>query len=183
MIKYLIVIGILFISGCTCNKVCVDCQILDEESCECFDDFNCLCSDGIQNGNEEGIDCGGPDCIPCFDCLTTYCSLISGATSTETVTSKKWNYIGDESYRTYYSNGYYVEYNQGSDLNWCTWHGSWKFDNPDSPSSISINFSEGLPCTGWATSYSIKVVSLEVDTLILKYGDRGADWVYIPETP
>lgn len=172
------------ISSCGCNIECADCETLDEENCECVVDIACQCSDGIQNGNETGIDCGG-DCDACFDCLTDNCIFLSGGTSSEGVTHKKWIFVYEDFLPTkdldwtdtYYSNGFFVGTSNETTVN-----GSWKFDNPSLPTAIIITMNENAPA-GWSpgvpTTYPL--VKLTSDTLRYKNPTFNYTMLLLPE--
>jgi len=125
------------------------------------------CTDGIQNGNETGIDCGG-DCEECFDCTTNFCSLLSGATSTEPRSTIKWTSVllngspddGTEKF-TFYSKGKVVETYGGESAT-----GRWKFDDPDSPTEININHTD--PPSNWDNPVDMTLLHLDADTLKLQ---------------
>jgi len=122
------------------------------------------CEDGIMNGNETGIDCGG-DCGECFICTSTYCSLLSGATTNEARTSISWIGVDYNWKFTFYSDGRFDEIEHG-DLA----RGQWEFNNPDSPLRIKAKYSQPLEIQGLVLNYEInKLVS---DTLILDNGER-----------
>lgn len=166
-----IFIGSFLLSCNPCDKVCGPCETLDKDECECVVDIECLCSDGIQNGNETGIDCGG-DCDECFDCTTNSCSLLSGATSTETRSNIKWisvynlnlNAPDDGNWKfNFYSTGTVYETYYGE-----SGSGSWKFDDPSAPTLITITYTETPPYSG--NSNVITLLHLEADTLRLHDG-------------
>ena len=138
------------------------------------------CTDGIQNGNETGVDCGG-DCDQCFDCTTNFCSLLSGATSTEPRSTIKWisvlsNGTPDDGYWkfTFYSSGKVSETYEGESAS-----GSWKFDNPNAPTKININHTD--PPDDWDNPLDVKLLHLDGDTLKLHDIFAVSDVAFIKE--
>jgi hypothetical protein len=129
------------------------------------------CIDGIQNGNETGIDCGG-DCDACFECTTNNCILLSGVTSSEPVTNKKWIYVDEGKYKPdydltleYYSNGKVIATLYGE-----TGRGTWKFDNPSSPKAIiEIYGEEGIPSSWTPGERIFPLVVLTADSLRMEH--------------
>lgn len=168
-------------SSCGCKIDCADCETLDEENCECVVDLACRCSDGIQNGNETGIDCGG-DCPTCFDCTTDNCVFLSGGISSEKVTNKKWIFVPEgitedwDWTDNYFSNGYL-----SSTFNETTVSGTWKFDNPSSPTEIIQTFDENKIPSGWTPEQIFPLVMLTSDTLRMKHYDRKIPMLFILE--
>lgn len=125
------------------------------------------CTDAIQNGNETGVDCGG-DCPPCFECLTNYCTLISGATSIESKTNFEWigilsnnNPIEGSWTFNIFSTGIFYENWEGEKGN-----GSWEFDNPSSPTKFIVTYTNKPD--GWPSRLELPLDDLTTDTLKLE---------------
>ena len=47
----LLLFSFLMYSCDKCDKVCDDCEILDEDACECIVDLECRCNNGEKDGN------------------------------------------------------------------------------------------------------------------------------------
>lgn len=121
------------------------------------------CQDGRQNGIEIGVDCGG-ECRPCFECLSEYCTLISGATSdkplTHVVWECPWMYMDIESDGTLM-----VSFAGGKPGS-----GTWEFDDPESPRELIINFNYfDMPENSYYQEVSL-IRKLSRDTLDISYG-------------
>jgi len=137
------------------------------------------CVDGIQNGNETGVDCGG-DCPPCFDCLTNYCALLTGATSSEPRSNIKWILIqyGENPptgsfYLNFYSTGTYYISDLGQTAN-----GHWNFNEPANPTSLTMILSN--PPLDFLEEWTTPIHMLSSDTLkISSHG--GVLMTLIPE--
>lgn len=178
-----IILVALFLSSC-CNKDCPDCETLDKADCDCVPDIDCLCSDGIQNGNETGVDCGG-DCDPCFECMTSYCALLAGATSEQDPgTKKKWiaiNVNPIEYAATFFSNGFvYVVYDDPVDPERTgIGTGSWAFDDPVDPKYIYQTYMSSPPA--WSNPYPWTIMQLTADTLKVQ-NEVGGIMILVPES-
>ena len=102
------------------------------------------CNDGIQNGNETGVDCGG-DCFnDCFTCLSDFCSMLSGALSSDPTSKITWFtdsglYNIPEEWEFHNSGVFYRKYIWSeSDVD--DFNGLWEFDNAEAPERINLEF-------------------------------------------
>ena len=147
-----------------CNKDCPDCYDLDEESCDCIPDYSCLCSNGVLDEGEEEIDCGGI-CDPCFECLSNYCTLLSGGTS-EQDTHKKWFYEKMPSNTMDFKSTGTVIWNWGIGTGFCTW----EFDHADSPTVIIVDIESVSGSLGQNHHHNeFGIDSISADILIVSW--------------
>ena len=157
------------LNSCGCNKDCPDCHELDEETCECIPQYPCLCANGVLDEGEEEIDCGG-NCDPCFECLSNYCTILSGGTTDQPVTHKKWFFEKMPSNTMDFKSTGTVVWN----IVIGTGFGTWEFDNADSPTVIIVDIESISGSMGEHHRHNeFGIDSISADILIVNWDGKN----------
>ena len=148
------------------------------------------CTDGEQNQDETGIDCGGSCPFDCFDCNTDYCEFLSGAQANEPgISSIRWkcSLLNGETLvpesRNYVDYLLSIRITFSSNAKWTmtandiegTAEGTWKFDDPNSPTKITMCWDDGVNNCYW-TSW-INIFSLKMGELVEDAGGANNDLI------